>query len=174
MPTTPTPMIVLKGNLELSADAGAVWVDVACWATQFVLAGTRETITGPATMCTGEPSRGLAAPVWAVTLGYLGQYGDGTLFEMLYEAFISPTGELAFRGTISDAVVSDTNPMYTGVMLVDELGIGAPVGEMWQATPSYDVKAGTFERLDVPPVPLTADTVDTGEADDEVPATAVA
>lgn len=158
------PLIILKGNLELSAD-GTAWTDVSCWATEFLLSGTREEKEAAGTLCTGEPTKFLGGAEWAITIGYLGEIGAGiTLWDMLYEAFVSTTGELMFRGSLTDAVVSATNPEWSGTALVNNLDIGGAVGEMWQSTPQYPIKSGTFLRSDTAGLPLEADTADADAA----------
>ncbi len=123
--------LVLVGNLQLGTvltgsdaaiDAGLV--DVSSEVIHFKIGAKVNTVEVPATMTTPTHGRGGAADYF-IEIGYLSNDIAATLFRMLWTAIQDEPKKLYFEGTMRDEVVSATNPVWNGILVVTEASVGA-------------------------------------------------
>lgn len=121
--TATQTVLVLKGALSLGGTNIATASDVSLNATAFKLSFATDIVEVPPTLSKGK--RNLAGNVqWSIEIGYLSNDVATSLYQILYTAAISATGELFFVGSMQDGAVSATNPRYCGTMVVNAADLG--------------------------------------------------
>jgi hypothetical protein len=120
--------LILRGNLRVGTNDTTA-VAVGNEITDFTVSATADIITIPATMNNPVGYRGGAAH-FEIKIGYLSTDGtDGVFFPMIWAAIASPTGnkQLYFEGCLRDAVISASNPLWTGTFIVSGANVGGTV-----------------------------------------------
>jgi hypothetical protein len=145
-----TPLI-LRGNLRIgTSDSTAV--AVGSEVTDFKVSATADTIDIPATMNTAKGFRGGAAS-FQIEIGYLPNDGtQGVIFNILWTAIADLTGnkELYFEGCFRDAVISATNPLWTGTFICVAAEIGGTMQTLAQSSSTFPLTG--------PPTKFTSDS----------------
>lgn len=147
--------LILKANLLLGVSTGVAEDDYLTAndhsdeLTALTISAKVDLVEVPATGTTDAHARGGAAD-YSVTLGYLSNDIADTLFLELWEATEAQPKTLFFAGTMRDEAISATNPLWTGVMVVSEAGIGAAAEALSTASATFPL-TGAPEQLTTEP-----------------------
>lgn len=112
---------------------------------KLVLNKTRNTVDRKPTFGNAKTVKKAADRVDSVTIMYDGDetLGATGFWRLVWDTLDTPPCKLAFRATMTEEAVSETNPMYVGKVTVVDVDGGGTVGETkWQSKtwPAEDVE----------------------------------
>jgi hypothetical protein len=133
-------VLVLKGNLKLGADSSSE-TDVSDEILSFTISAERDLVTVPPTLATPKVSRA-GTTEYFVEIGYLSTDDDTTsVFQQMWTALGSAAGTMYFEGSFTDAVVSATNPLWSGTFVVVGAGVGGDAEGLSQFSARHPLTA---------------------------------
>lgn len=125
--------LILRGNLKV---AGA---DVSAQVTSFKISGTRSVIDIPARFG-ARASVAAGNDTYSITIDFLQDMDATALSSIFYEALASTTGEIAVAGSFESGVVGPSNPLFSGVAIVTQVGLGGAYNTVGTDSVTYPLK----------------------------------
>ena len=100
---------------------------------------TRTSVAQKPTFANARESEAAGAIKETLTIMFKSSMAAASFWAELWDVIHSDTAELAFSGTLVDAVVSADNPEYSGTIVVTALETGGDVGSAREQTQTYPV-----------------------------------
>jgi hypothetical protein len=126
--------LILKGNLELGGTS------VASQVVSFMIRGTADTITIPATFG-ARRSAAKGDDTYELEIEFLQDTDTAAISQILWTELADADGELTFSGTFRSGLVSATNPEWAGTAIVVDMGdLGGTVNTVGTATVRLPLK----------------------------------
>lgn len=102
------------------------YADYSCYFSEFLIQKIRNTVRKPASPNSPAVEDKAASKAAVVTASFLaGPHDPSSPWAIMNTASDLPSGELYFRVRYASGPVSASNPMFTGYIVVNQLGIGA-------------------------------------------------
>lgn len=126
--------IILKGDLELGGTS------VGAQVTGFVIRGTADTITVPATFG-ARKSFAKGDDSYELEIQFIQDTDVAAISQILWTELGDVDGELTFTGKLRSGIVSATNPKWSGTAIVVDMGdLGGTVNSVGLATVRLPLK----------------------------------
>ncbi len=128
------------GVFELGPDADTL-TDYTCDISALVITAGRATVVKAPSMSNPATEQKAASAFGTVSMVFTSNPNDASgLWQAMYVAQQTRTGELFFQVRYATGSVSSSNPKFTGYIVVAELDTAAPVGEIRRQSKSFPAR----------------------------------